>query len=79
MEIKFSHKEEPTFLDGIKGVSKYHFELHIEDREYPIYFYTFRDLSGFCLTSEGFMPDEFILLGTAIYKDMKYIKDNSKR
>jgi len=63
MEMKYSHKED----------NRYHFCLDI-DFDHRIYFYTYRDLSGFHLSFDVGNPRDWITAGIEILINMKFIE-----
>ena len=68
-EIKYLYKSKKS----PSSIIKYHFK--ISNRKKDLYFYTYKDLSGFKLQYSVSNPKDFIILGVEIITNMDYIKN----
>jgi hypothetical protein len=72
MNIKFSH------ISTKNKVKCYNFDLEILDKygdTMTLYFYTYKDLSGYSIEYGVNKPEHLILIGTAILINKEYIKN----
>ena len=71
-QIKFSHKVKQS-----NEVTIYYFIVTTNEKE--VSFYTYGDMSGYCIDFGMEIPEEFIYIGTAILTNQEYIKETIKK